>query len=275
MAYVMMRTFSTVQNVNRKRFLGEICILDKEPMFTVALIGGDGAGKSSIANRVIQSSGLPMKYLYMGLSTRSSNHALPTSRMVLYLKKRMYKKGAKKAEGHIPEEIPASELEYSEETHGWLWNTARFLNRLAEAWYRELISINYQMRGNVVIYDRHFFFDTAPGVINSQNQSLLLLDRLYFWLMSHWYPKPTLTIFLDAPPWLLYRRKGEATPEYLEQQRNSFLAQGKKLAHFIQVDASQPLDMVYDDVIHHILDFYTLQYPQRSVLPQQNKVARK
>jgi len=244
-------------------------------MFTVALIGGDGAGKTSIANAVIQSSGLPMKYLYMGLSTRSSNHALPTSRLVLFLKRRMYKKAVQKSASPLPDEMPASQLEYSDKTHGWVWNTARFLNRLAEAWYRQLISMNYQMRGYVVIYDRHFFFDTAPGVINSQDQSLLLLDRLYFWLMSHWYPRPTLTIFLDAPPDLLYRRKGESTPEYLEQQKGVFLEQGKKLAHFIRVDASQSLDKVLSEVMQHIQDFYTLRYPQRPGIPQGEKIERK
>ncbi len=244
-------------------------------MFTVALIGGDGAGKTTVANAVIQSSGIPIKYLYMGLSTRSSNHALPTSRLVLFLKRRMYRKSAQKSANPLPDEMPASQLEYSEETHGWAWNTARFLNRLAEAWYRQLLSINYQMRGYVVIYDRHFFFDTAPGVINSQDQSLLLLDRLYFWLMSHWYPRPTLTIFLDAPPGLLFRRKSEATPEYLEQQRGVFLNQGRKLAHFFRVDASQPLDEVINEVMQHIQDFYRFRYPQQTGLLQREKSERK
>jgi thymidylate kinase len=243
-------------------------------MFTIALVGGDGAGKTTIANSIIQSSGLPMKYLYMGLSTRSSNHALPTSRLVLFLKQKIYKKKIKKSTNPLPDEMPASQLEYSEETHGWIWNTARFLNRLAEAWYRQLISMNYQLRGYVVIYDRHFFFDTAPGVINSQNQSLLLLDQLYFWFIGHWYPKPNLTIFLDAQPDLLFRRKGEATPEYLEQQRKVFLEQGKKMAHFIRVDASQPLEKVLIEVMQHINDFHVLQYPKRSGISRRENLRK-
>ena len=232
-------------------------------MFTVALVGGDGAGKTTIANSIIQYSDLPIKYLYMGLSTRSSNHALPTSRLVLHLKKRMYKKSIQKSAGDISAEMPASHLEYSEDTHGWIWNLARFLNRLAEAWYRQFISMNYQLHGYVVIYDRHFFFDAAPGIVDSQDQSLLFLDRLFFWLMSYCYPKPTLAIFLDASPELLYSRKEEATPEYLRKQRIVFLDQGNKLAHFIEVDASQPLEKVFSEVMHHIHDFYYRQYPQK------------
>lgn len=244
-------------------------------MFTVALIGGDGAGKTTIANTIVQSSGLPMKYLYMGLSTRSSNYALPTSRLVLFIKQRMYKKTLKNTDTYLPEEMPASQLEYSEKTHGWVWNTVRFLNRLAEAWYRQIISIRYQLRGYIVVFDRHFFFDTAPGAINSKEQKLLFLDQLFFWIMSHWYPRPTLAIFLDAPPNLLYQRKHEATPEYLEQQRNVFLEQGKKLNHFETIDASQPLEKVIFETTQHIKDFYKQQHPQRSTTIQQEKLNNK
>jgi thymidylate kinase len=244
-------------------------------MFTVALIGGDGAGKTTIANTIIHSSGLPMKYLYMGLSTRSSNYALPTSRLVLFIKQRMYKKSVQTSKTHLPEEMPASQLEYSEKTHGWIWNTVRFLNRLAEAWYRQIIAINYQLRGYIVVFDRHFFFDTAPGAINSEKQKLLFLDRFFFWIMSHLYPRPTLAIFLDAPPNLLYQRKLEATPEYLEQQRNVFLEQGKKLDHFEIVDASEPLEKVIVDTTQHIMDFYKQLYPQRYSTIQQEKLNNK
>jgi len=244
-------------------------------MFSVALIGGDGAGKTTVANAAIQSCGLPMKYVYMGLSTRSSNHALPSSRLVLSFKRWLYKRETRKSTEPLPHDIPASQLEYRENTHGWAWNTARFLNRMLEAWYRQYISILYQLRGYVVIYDRHFFFDSAPGVINSQNQSLLLFDRLFFWFMTHVYPRPTLTIFLDAPSELLFQRKGEATPEYLEQQRVAFLSQGGKLPHFVQVDASQPFEKVLSEVVQQIRVLYAIRYPGRPSLSQGRKLQGK
>jgi thymidylate kinase len=118
-----------------------------------------------------------------------------------------------------------------------------------------------------VIYDRHFFFDTAPGIMDSQGKDLRGLDRIYSWLMSHWYPRPSLTIFLDAPPDLLYQRKGEATPEYLERQRRVYLEQGEKIARFIRVDASQPLDKVIDEVNQLIQEHNTSQGHHHSVLP--------
>jgi GTPase SAR1 family protein len=50
-------------------------------MFTVALIGGDGAGKTTIANRLVEDLPFRVKYLYMGFSTISSNAALPTTKL--------------------------------------------------------------------------------------------------------------------------------------------------------------------------------------------------
>ena len=42
-------------------------------MFTVALIGPDGAGKSTIGRKLQQISPIPMKYVYMGVNLESSN----------------------------------------------------------------------------------------------------------------------------------------------------------------------------------------------------------
>ena len=38
---------------------------------------------------------------------------------------------------------------------------ASFLNRLAEAWWRQLLSVLYRARGYILIYDRHFLFEAA------------------------------------------------------------------------------------------------------------------
>jgi len=61
-------------------------------MSTIALIGADGSGKTTIARMLLESPPVKMKYLYMGLNTESSNYALPTSRLIYYLKLLKYKK---------------------------------------------------------------------------------------------------------------------------------------------------------------------------------------
>lgn len=222
-------------------------------MTSIAFIGGDGAGKTTITNAVIQSSGLRMKYLYMGLSTRSNKHALPLSRLVLFFKRNGYQKAVTASNGKLPEEMPADQLEYARTRRGgWLWNGVRFLNQLAEATYRQFVSLAYQLRGYIAIYDRHFYFDAAPARKKWPDNSLKFFDTAFFRLINRCYPRPSLTIFLDAPPALLFERKGEASLGYLERQRSVYLEQGAKLAHFVRIDASQPLEVVLEEALRVI-----------------------
>src|SRR5206468_11488099 len=56
--------------------------------FTVALIGPDGAGKTTVSRRIEQSLPVPVKYIYMGVNTDASNVMLPTTRAIHALKDR-------------------------------------------------------------------------------------------------------------------------------------------------------------------------------------------
>jgi thymidylate kinase len=93
-------------------------------------------------------------------------------------------------------------------------------------------------------------------VSDSKPQKLAYLDALNHWILSHLYPKPDLTVFLDAPSDVLYARKGEATPEILDRQRGAYLKQGRRMANFVSVDGTQPLDLVFDDVQRIVLEFH-------------------
>jgi thymidylate kinase len=124
---------------------------------------------------------------------------------------------------------------------------------LAEEWYRQLFSWFYQMRGYIVLYDRHFLFDFAIAVDDASHDSLT--RRLHRWCVRHVYPRPTLVVYLDAPAEVLFARKGEWGLEALERRRQAFLQLGKQTPNFVQVDATQPLGEVYAEVAHHILEF--------------------
>ena len=119
-----------------------------------------------------------------------------------------------------------------------------FLNRLAEAWWRQLLSDLYRRRGFTLIYDRHFLFESAYLAAGSGATQSALLDRLEYRLMSRAYPKPDLVVFLNAPSEVLYRRKGETSPERLEQRSAAILREGGRMPNFVTVDASQTLDQV-------------------------------
>lgn len=223
-------------------------------MFSVALIGADGAGKTTVAQKLEQASPVPVKYLYMGTNIESSNIALPWSRLVLRLKLLSYKRTAKRAGITDPGFVSTHHSAHRSVKPGPVRGTLRLINRLVEGWYRQLVSWNYQRQGTVVVYDRHLLFDAAPPTQHKRR-----LDRLYYFLLTYFYPDPDLVIFLDAPPEVLFARKGEATLDYLRHRQQAFLAQGEKTANFIRVDASQPLETVLAEVTRHIMGFYAGQ----------------
>ena len=132
--------------------------------------------------------------------------------------------------------------------------TGRVVNLLAEEWYRQLMSWSYQLRGYVVLYDRHFVFDFS--LMAEDAQELTFSKWFHSWCIAHFYPRPDLVICLDAPAEVLFARKGEWDEQYLETRRQALLCQGEHVPNFVQVDVTQPLDMVYIEVLNHILRYH-------------------
>ena len=223
-------------------------------MFAVAIVGSDGAGKTTIARGLEEASPLPVKYMYMGISPISSNVALPTTRLAGLLRVRAHKRKVARSGESPSKEISTHDLHYRSVKRGPIWVTTRTLNRLIDFMYRQLVSWRYQRQGYVVVYDRHLVFETA-GATSSR------LGRVQHWLLSNVYPQPDMVIFLDAPAEVLYERKGEATLEYLEKRRRVILEQGRQVASFVRVDASQSFERVLADVSQHIVEFHAAKYP--------------
>jgi thymidylate kinase len=231
-------------------------------MFTVALIGPDGSGKTTVAKNVMSSCEMPMKYLYMGRNVHASNVLLPTSRLVQLVRGYLRHK-CEGVEGGKLQAVNAyvqqPEEWWNHDKRGRIFATVRLANRLAEEWFRQMISWFYQVRGYVVLYDRHFMFDQSASDVEWGRGGDRVTNRLHRWVLREWYPNPDLVIFLDAPAEILYERKGETTVEYLELCREKILKQGKEMSNFIRIDASQPLHMVCAEVSEHIRQCYGLR----------------
>lgn len=214
---------------------------------TIALVGADGAGKSTVT-RMLEQEPLPfrVKRVYMGVNLESSSLMLPTTRLLL---------AAKRARGRRPDLAGSVSSAPEGPPRGWRRSSkdaARLTVWMLEEWLRQLVASGYSRRGYVVVFDRHFFADYYHSDVASPG-GRGFWARLHGWMLQHAYPKPDLVICLDAPGEVLYARKPEASVAWLEQRRRQYLSLGSVLPRFAVVDADRSLASVFDDVVHAIL----------------------
>ncbi|WP_153558907.1 AAA family ATPase [Roseimaritima sediminicola] len=227
-------------------------------MFTVALIGPDGSGKTTVGRRLREQLPIPAQYLYMGVNPQASTHLLPTTRLAQKLRRAL---GRQRDAGGPREKSRAVENAHKPLPRRILKSVKSSLslsNRLAEEWYRQMVAWHHLRRRHVVIFDRHFFPDYyAYDIAGEATRSLT--QRIHGFVLNHLYPRPDVIIFLDAPAEVLFARKGEGTVELLEQRRGDYLQMQDLVKHFEVVDASRDVDAVVQDVSQRILRFYEAQ----------------
>ncbi len=231
-------------------------------MFTVALIGPDGAGKTTIGRQIEHTLPLPVKYVYMGVNLDSSNYMLLTTRLL---------KAIKRARGAAPDvagppdpnRVRARPKGFVKYTLAGLKSGLRMTNRIGEEWFRQALAWYYQRRGNIVLFDRHFFSDYYAYDIANQRADRRLSDRIHGFILNRVYPKPDLVIYLDAPAEVLFARKGEGTIEALERRRQEYMSLQGVVKHLALVDATQPQEVVAREVTNLIRDFYNQRTGKR------------
>jgi thymidylate kinase len=224
-------------------------------------VGADGAGKSTLV-AALRHADLPqpVKTVYMGVNLEASTLMLPTTRALLAFKRRRGRRPDLVARplGGAAAPVPAPGL-------GGAKRETKDLARMAvwalEEWLRQLVVLRYRAQGFVVVLDRHFyadyyFYDVAPATA-----SRTLASRLHGWMLERLYPQPDLVICLDAPAEVLYARKPEAAPEWLEQRRQQYLALAGVVPHMVVVDATRPFDDVLRDVVNSIRTYREVVIP--------------
>jgi thymidylate kinase len=224
--------------------------------FTVALIGPDGAGKTTLARRLEHELPMPATYLYMGVSADSSDRMLPTTRLAHALKRR---RGAPLDTAGPPDPADVSKPKPRgavKRARRAVRSVLRLGNQLAEESYRNMLAWRYLRRGAVVLFDRHYFADYyAYDIANGARRPLS--RRLHGWALQRVYPRPDLVVYLDAPAEVLLARKGEGTLEALERRRGDYLELARVTPNFEVVDAARPLDEVAGDLVAIVGEFST------------------
>ena len=216
-------------------------------MTTIALVGPDGAGKTTQGLLLESTLPVPAKYLYMGLNYEASNRLLPHNRLMLALRRRGRR-------------APAIEPQRATSTHPFGRAVAagralaKFVNLLGEGVYRQVLARRYERQGYVVILDRHFFSDYQPtghppASLRARARSLRRA------ILARAMGKPDLMIHLDAPPAVMLARKGEGTLESLGRQRAAYRRLGELLPNFASVDSDRPAEDVGRDVLRIVCDF--------------------
>jgi thymidylate kinase len=166
----------------------------------VAVIGPDGAGKSTLAASLVECFGLPGRVFYMGLHAPVGDrggHVAPLRRKPLPVRMK---------------------------------RQTRRLLRLALTAARAELTL---ARGQLAVFDRYTYdadvhWAGKPGT------------RVRRWLVRHAAPKPDLTIVLDVPGEVMFARKGEHSPALLASRRRRYLELARSSAGFAVIDATQP-----------------------------------
>jgi thymidylate kinase len=224
---------------------------------TVALVGPDGAGKSTIARAVVDRLQPSAEYLYMGVNLEASTVMLPTTRLALALKRRRGGGSDMTAPGPASRR-PAGIVETAR-------RLVRMTNWIAEETYRAVLARRIQRRGATVVFDRHFFCDYYGAAI-APSPSRRLDQRIHGWILADWYPRPDLTIFLEAPVDVLLARKPGDSRDGVERRLRDYADLARILPAFRTVDADRPLEAVTADVVRLIVEFTDGETSDRTTL---------
>jgi thymidylate kinase len=230
-------------------------------MVTVALIGPDGSGKTTVSNRLQTELGLPVTSIYMGVNLYQSGVMLPHTRLILRLRGLLDGDDAD-ATSDIetprprPTTAPGRALASAR-------SSLRLANWLAEEAYRLWVARRHTRRGRVVIFDRHFFADFFVADISADGAARPLGRRVHGFMLQRVFPKPDLVVCLDAPAEVLYARKPEGTLERVRRKREESLAALSALPQCLVVDATRPPDEVVTEVATAIRALYERRLQER------------
>jgi thymidylate kinase len=216
-------------------------------MFSVALLGPDGVGKTTIARRLVETSALPAQYLYIGPNYDAANYVLPITRW--WVKRAQRAAGETAAQG-----ATTQRRSVRKSIRRWLGGVHGLLQGTLHQLYLHLVARYLLYQGYVVVFDRHLTLDYQL-TLDREKQPFSLRRGVRWVLYRAVCPDPDLVICLDAPPEVVFARKQELSLAVLAERRRQYRSLDGKVKHLAVVDASRDLELVVDDVRQVVSDF--------------------
>lgn len=215
----------------------------------VAVLGVDGAGKSTVMSRLEQDLA-PAFWLVKRYHGRALESPLRWTKRVR-TQREMRRREIKRASvAGLPDKPPRNPHDKSRR------GLALSLVKLA-LWWADYTLLGYTRdiyprlrRSALVLLDRHYQ-DLMVDPARHRYGGPLWLARA----VGRFLPQPDLFILLDAPPEILHARKQEVSLAETSRQREAYLELVQRLPGGRVVDASRPPDEVVAETESAILDY--------------------
>jgi thymidylate kinase len=182
----------------------------------IVLLGPDGCGKSTllqIVQKKLRAAALTADTVYLGPWGQS---VLPLQKLLSRFHITPYRAEDKAFDSGkaATRKIPRGLARWRQDFKAWLYYFAVAL----ELWYRYFRLVLPKLRqGRVVLADR-YIYDLLAGYKSRP------MD--YHWGIRRWlcrrYPRPHLTLLLDAPPEVIHRRKPQLPVAQLAEVRQAY-----------------------------------------------------
>ncbi|WP_164100503.1 nucleoside/nucleotide kinase family protein [Candidatus Laterigemmans baculatus] len=225
--------------------------------FTVAMVGPDGAGKTTVCRELVVALQTPAQYVYMGINLECSNVLLPTTRLWLEMKRWRGKRP------DMSRGVRRKDPQTKNRIKGLIRNgksDLRLLNLMGEEIFRQSVCWYWRMRGRLVLCDRDFFCDYYAYDVAPPEDDRGVVQRMHGWLLKTLYRRPDLLIVLEASPEQMLGRKGEGTVDELERRCLEYRQLKSQFKHFFVIDAALPLEMVVQQA-RSIIEGYQVGRP--------------
>ena len=198
---------------------------------SVALLGADGSGKSSVARELLGVLPCPGQRVYMG----SDNYLLPVTRWLA--RRRREPKRTRKP-------VRRSRPKRAKETLSLLLHYVEMLSRYL------VRGLPAMKRGRVVVFDRYVY----DMLLDERMERHPLMRKM----ITEVFPRPTLTVLLDAPAEVLRMRKSDHPLERLKKMRLDYLSLRRQLPGILVLPSTRPVKELVAALLERLCAFRAL-----------------